>query len=474
MIKQFLSLVSSNLTVNIFGLFKGFVVAKYLGPAQYGILKLLDMIPQLSKYGDLGFIGVTRREIPYHIGAGNLKKAQLTRDVSYSSELILAMSLTSIGISLIYFYTDTIIVTGIISYSIILLLQKLMKIIQNESIIQKNFQVLSKTILVAGVISSLGIIITVPFIGIYSLFIVTPLSIVITIFYLRREINIPFKFRIEKKEFYRILNIGIPLSLGTVMTGLFLFSKKLTINYFFGIAFLGYYGIALQFLTIVNSNASFIVRMIQPRMLELLGNNEIERALSLIKYATKICLLLVAIVIGFIILNIDWFIKLVLPHFYGGMDAYYGLLFGAYINLSYSFVRVLLASPSVDKLIQLVFTAMSSSITFLSIVLLLYIYDAVSFRNIVLADVAGFSVRAIPLFWMFFRHFKIKLKEVLIYFSIIILPIIPILIIFYIKTYFANSLIGNLYVANILMIFISFFYLFKIKNTIVFVNSKII
>ena len=43
MIKQFLSLVSSNLTVNIFGLFKGFVVAKYLGPAQYGILKLLDM-----------------------------------------------------------------------------------------------------------------------------------------------------------------------------------------------------------------------------------------------------------------------------------------------------------------------------------------------------------------------------------------------------------------------------------------------
>ena len=85
MISNFIALIRSNLFVSMLGIIQGFVVARFLGPTQYGILKLLDMIPQLAKYGDLGFISVARREIPYHIGAGDDEKAQLIRNLSYSS-----------------------------------------------------------------------------------------------------------------------------------------------------------------------------------------------------------------------------------------------------------------------------------------------------------------------------------------------------------------------------------------------------
>ena len=84
-VKEFTSLLRKNIFVNFLQVLKYFVVASFLGPTQFGILKLLDIIQELAKYGNLGYTSVASREIPYHRGLKNFKQEYLTRNVAYSS-----------------------------------------------------------------------------------------------------------------------------------------------------------------------------------------------------------------------------------------------------------------------------------------------------------------------------------------------------------------------------------------------------
>ena len=87
-------MLSTSLFVNILQVVIHFVVASFLGPAQFGVIKILEMIQEMSKYGNLGFTSVAAREIPYHRGRQDEEKEKLTRNVAYSSEIILTLVLT--------------------------------------------------------------------------------------------------------------------------------------------------------------------------------------------------------------------------------------------------------------------------------------------------------------------------------------------------------------------------------------------
>ena len=391
MISNFVALLRSNLFVSMLGIVQGFVVARFLGPAQYGILKLLDMIPQLAKYGDLGFISVARREIPYHIGAGDDEKAQLIRNLSYSSEILLSIFISTISFSMMFFYfPDTLMVVGIFSYTIVLLLQKIIKVFQTESIIERKFKILSRIILLSGSISAIGIILLVPFIGIYAMFIIIPFSALITLIYARKHIPIKFRFMARHPELSRIIKVGIPIALSTVTTGLFQYSKRLSINHFLGIVYLGYYGIALQLITLINSNASFLTKMTQPQIAEYVGRKQYRTSIDLVKYSMGFSLFALAVILGFALINVSWTIKILLPQYLLGLASYYGLLLCGYISFSQSFIRTLLVAPSVDKQVYLPLIGLSSTVTFLSIVFYLYLDNNITFTNIIYADIAAF------------------------------------------------------------------------------------
>ena len=473
MLRSLVTLVRSNIIVSLLGLLQGFVVARFLGPAQYGLLKLLDMIPQLAKYGDLGFISVVRREIPFYQGAQDHEKAQLIRNISYSSEIILSIIISAIcfGIA-VYYVPNTVIVVGILSYTLVLLLQKLLKIYKTESVIQRKFKILSRVILFSGGMSAIGIISLVPFIGIYAMFTIIPISIFLTLVFARRHIPITFKFMLAHSELTRIIKVGIPLSLATINTGIFQYSKRLTVNHFLGIVYLGYYGIALQLLTLINSNASFITRMTQPQIAEYIGEKKFKEAINLVKYTMGFSLFTLAIIVGFALINISWAIELILPQFSLGIASYYGLLLCGYITFSQSLMRVLLGAPSVDKLYQLLLVGFSSTITFLGIVYYLDRTNNLTFPNMILAEIAAFSIRWPFLYVLFIRHFKIKAKEVLELTIVILLPLIPVGIMFFItqgkEIHTTNILIMNsvmLLIAGLYYPAIRHYYL-KIKKII--------
>jgi O-antigen/teichoic acid export membrane protein len=471
LIKESFALLNSNLVTNILIIIRGFVVARFLGPTQYGIIKFLEMIPQVSKYGDLGFTTVALREIPYYRGKENRDKEILARDTAYTAELIFTLILVSIFISTIAFFNEKIIIIGVISYSLLLFFQKILRIFRTEAIIQKKFIVLGKIIMINGMISSIGVIATVPFIGIYSIFFIPPFSLFLTILFAKLNLEIPYKFRIIKKELLRQTRIGIPLSINSILTGLYRYIEKISIGYFLGIRFVGFYGLATVFMNLVVGNSSLLIRLVQPRIYEAIGRGKIDDALYTVQYSTKCILYILSVIIGVGLINMQWLIELVLPNYKDGIFAYYGLLLVCYINMSYAFIRTILYAPEVDKLKELVYISLSSVIVFILILFSLKIFNRITFENIIIADIIGFTFRVFPFYYIFFFHFKLTKNDIFTYFKTVFFPILPILILFYLHLFYSHHLIGNIFFLNIILIIISIRYLYTSYTTFKLIES---
>ena len=170
-IKDYIAVVSSDWALKPLQFLKSFVVAKYLGPEQYGILKTAELVTMLNKFGNLGFNATAQREIGAANGKGDLLRAQIVRNNAYTGEIILTIILFLLGLISSFFVEEGIFVIIIVLASITLLLSKLHGIFTTESIIQRRFKLMAKITFISGVISTIGVISTVPFLGLYSVMI---------------------------------------------------------------------------------------------------------------------------------------------------------------------------------------------------------------------------------------------------------------------------------------------------------------
>src|SRR3990172_6473568 len=92
-VRDFLAVVGSEIALRPVQFLKEFFVTKYLGPADYGLLKTIEMVEMLNKYGSLGFKPAAAREIGDAIGKNDEQKANLVRNTAYTAEFLLSLLL---------------------------------------------------------------------------------------------------------------------------------------------------------------------------------------------------------------------------------------------------------------------------------------------------------------------------------------------------------------------------------------------
>ena len=91
-------MLSANILIKPFQIVKSYFVARYLGPEQYGILKSVELIQMLNKFGDLGFVNTAIRDSGELIGSKNKEKLEQVKSVCYSSEIVLVFILFTIAL----------------------------------------------------------------------------------------------------------------------------------------------------------------------------------------------------------------------------------------------------------------------------------------------------------------------------------------------------------------------------------------
>ena len=289
-IKDFLAVTGSHIALKPIQLIKSFLVAKYLGPGDYGILQSADLITKLNKFGNLGFTNVAIREIGVLKGQNLPEREKEIRDTAYTAEIILASLLAISGV-IVSLLLSTTWVWIIILASIGLLINKIRTIFNIEATIQRRFTLIAKITFATGLFVSLLIASTVPFLRIYASLGMPILVSLCAILYYKRTLKFDYSFRINKKELIHQLRIGIPLSLGGLAYGSYVYIERIIIITFLTITDLGYFGFATmvstQFVTLFLS----AIKVRKMNILEYLGKEEYKKVHKLVIKETLILLI---------------------------------------------------------------------------------------------------------------------------------------------------------------------------------------
>lgn len=279
-------LLTKSTAVKMINLPVTFLIAKVLGPEGLATLKLIDILPSLAKYGDIGYTSVLLRKIS-NVVHENKVKPTLERDTSYTATIIWGgfLCLCALLVSLLNFEKE--IRIGIAIAIATLFVSIISKLYITNCKLEKNFYLMSKAQVYSSLITAITTLSSLWVLNIYSPLLGALLGAITLVLFLKKKIDLNYRFRLDRKELIEQTKIAIPLALVTFVFGLEMIIERSLITYLWGLSFFGQYiFIALIFQTAIMILNSFL-QSLSVHLYERLGvNPKLDEATNIVRYPT--------------------------------------------------------------------------------------------------------------------------------------------------------------------------------------------
>ncbi|MGD2081030.1 MAG: oligosaccharide flippase family protein [Nitrospirota bacterium] len=390
--KDLTSVFSATVATRVIDLARGFVVAKYLGPGNLGILRAVQLISMLDKFGNMGFKMVATREITFLRGKGEGKKELSVRNVAYSGEMVLTVVLFLASLASLFFFGSGEVLLAIVLASVGLLFSKISRIFEAEAIINKQFVLYSKVIFWAGLFNSAAIVATVPSLGMHAVLAMSTVTALLTSLMYLRRLDFPFRFSLERAELFRQLRIGIPLSVATLAYGSYRYAERVSVGLILGVTALGFYSLAAMAMDQLLNLFLLPVKVRKIDMYEKLGQ---RRFRDVHRQVVRETLLLVAAAVAVVPLSwvgIDIVIETLLPEYAEAALVCKVMVLAVPLRTLSSYMNVIIVSSSVDRQAVVAPLQFSATAVFVMGVLALKHFGMASLLNIVIADISGYAL----------------------------------------------------------------------------------
>lgn len=409
-VKDYLSVAGANVLLQPIQIIKGFFVANVLGPADYGILKTVELVQMLNKFGNLGFKVVANREMSHALGEKDFKTVEKYRNTNYTAEIILSAILSLIGFVSAFFFDDFKITLLVTLASISLFLSKIEALLKTETAIQKRFKLLSRTTVYTGLFLVVMVMVLVPFFKIYAIFLVNIITFSIGIFLLRKSLKFNFNFEINKEIFRKSLKVGIPFSIATLTLGLYKYSERLLLIDFIDATALGFFSFALM---ISNSFSILFKASIKVRMQDiwqLVGAKKFDRVSKMVLKESLILTSFAVFIIPFIWIGADIFIPLILPKYIGAIPIVKITSFIIPFQVIANYAGTVITSKTVNKLYVPIVLRLLSLLIFAGGAYYFFIKKELTLNLYAYLNLAGYAFYNIAILINYYISFK-KYRE---------------------------------------------------------------
>ena len=410
-------MVTANIVTSIFGLVRGIFVAGVLGPANYGIWNLLNVIISYMPYTHFGLLDGMTKKIPRLKAENKIEHSTLIRDNSFSvviaSTLIVPIGMIAISLFFRRFFLADF-VHGFRILSGFSALFYLYIFITAYIRVEERFGLLS---IVTGAVAVLTLLFMVVFVklianSLYAVITGMVVTYLVLDIFLFAFIKYDFKFRIDFPILKEILSLGFPIVLINLGYVLFISVDRWIIASLLGRADLGHYGFAFticNFLLILPMSISFTL---YTKMLHRYGETKDTRSSEKLVYFPALTIsYMMSVVCVLVVIALPLFIRLLLPDYESGIDTVTILVLAGYFLSNVPLFANFLIS--IDKQMRLFFLQIVTIVINLTLNITLiklgYGINAVAFGT-------GFGYLCYATMVAFFalHNFTHKLKDILL------------------------------------------------------------
>ena len=398
-------MIGANIAIKPLQVAKSFIVAKYLGPENYGLLKSVELIQMLDKFGNLGFNATAIRNIGTKRGEKNKEEIQEIKNNAYSAELVLAFLLLSIGLTSNFFFQNIVVRYAIIISSLGLFTAKLVGLYNTEAIINKRFKLVSKLVIIQGVINSVFIIATVSIIKIYSVLIFPVVSSLLIVFVYYKKLNIPFRFKFSRSGLESILITSVKDVSGTLAFGVFRYTERIIIVSLIGLQAVGYFGFADTILGLVVTIFLTNIKVRKMDILEDLGKGAFKRVHQVVVRETFALTIISIITASIMMLGLRVLVPILLDKWVDGILVAQLFLLVLPIKVMNSYLSIVVKSPIVDKLLYSPALQITGALILIVGTYTLKHYGLLTLLNFICLDVIAYGVINIPGLLIYYIEF---------------------------------------------------------------------
>jgi O-antigen/teichoic acid export membrane protein len=390
----------------------------------YGILNLILLVAFYAGLAGPGLIDVANRELPFLAGRDDVRGAERVRNVGFSADLLWRAFVGLCVLVAAFFQTNEVLRYGLIITAFTLFVARINELYSLVCQVKKDFHLLSKATFLTSTLSSGLIVATVYWVKIFSPLLVPLLVLTVIIFYYQRHIHLDMQFSLDRGELKRMMRIGIPLQLLTVVFWIYRNSDRTVIAGFLDTTSLGYYALAVSIVQYLQLPPNDFVLVLRPRLYEILGKYEdVAEVRPYIMKPTIVIAYLIPFVVGLIWLCSPLIILSVLPKYAGSINVLKILALNIYFATVLLMPHLLLYSAKVNRQTHCVFVWGAAAVV---TALLSYLFLQIGWGidGVAVAMVVGQAFAAVFIFGMGHRYYLKGVRGPFWYYFKLLLPLL--------------------------------------------------
>jgi len=327
---------SSQYISQFLGFFTATFLRRFLGPFYVGIWQILKVVLAYATNIHLGTTETVYYKTPMLKGEGRPEEAERVKNTVFSFIATTAL-VSAIGITAYAFVFRSSLSRemffGLLAVAVTLIVQRVYTFYMTLLRANKEFTVLSKSIVFDAAVNLLFIFLVVMKFRLYGLFCVVIAMQVLNVLFIRRHVDYDLRYRLKFDKLGSYIKFGFPLFIQGWMLMVLNSVDKIMISGMLGMEALGFYSIALMAKGYGVSFSKNFSMVITPHFLEDFGKEQDIKKVS--KYITQpsfINAYFMSFILGGIFIASVPFVKLVLPRFIPGILAMRVFLLAAFFT----------------------------------------------------------------------------------------------------------------------------------------------
>lgn len=432
-IKNALKFSAGNYIANIFDFFTRIIIRRLLGPATMGIFVELTLLFEYVKNHSLGILDALDREIPILNGKKDYAGLRYTSNTGLSFCMVTSLTLALLLISYSLFMRrvhDLNLINGIRIIAALNIIHTFISFYIVFIRTHHRFGLLSRYLLIMGVINLVLSLVFVMIFGFYGLLLALILIGAVRIIYLFRASGYRFKIRMNfpLSEVARLLKIGFPLLLSS-----FIFMTLRSVDRFMIIGFLdrvnlGYYSIATMMHSYIFQMPNLIYAVLFPGFYEAFGRaSNIQTIRNYYEYPALTFAYLFPIFVGLAILILPLILNYLLPKYLPGKMPAIILMLGTFFISITNMSGYLLIALNKQKFI--VFIGIIAILVSIILNYVLLKIFALGLSGVALATAITYFIYSFFLIVAAFRNYTRDIKEHICFLFSLYAPFIWVLLV---------------------------------------------